>query len=394
MKEFLHVLTAILAVSILLPIEIVDAQSTGKKGVPGLKKPLQTPPSVPKEWEVEWQKTLEAGRKEGKISAYVGQLSAAVRKQAPMFKKKFGIEIEVMVGQGGALAQKLRTEKTAGLSVADVLLSGANTAIDVKQMGLTAPMDDKLILPEVTDAKLWYTLDSLPWMDDAKHLFHILAYPNRDIAINTDQVKPGEIQSWQDLLKPKYKGKIVWADPTIYGSGFNGFANNIINKVTDENYYRQLVATQNITLSSNSRQTGEWLARGKYAVGISVGGETIAALLNAGAHLAHVTVKEGTYLSYGAGILAIMANAPHPNATKVFVNWLLGKEGQDFAQRATKYMSARNDIATEGIVNPESMRVPGERYFVAANTLEKWNDTDQPKYLALAKEIFGALTGR
>ena len=68
MKGFLHVLTAILVVSILLPIEIVDAQSTDKKAAPNLKKPLQTTPSVSKGWEAEWQKTLEAGRKEGKIS--------------------------------------------------------------------------------------------------------------------------------------------------------------------------------------------------------------------------------------------------------------------------------------------------------------------------------------
>ena len=346
------------------------------------------------QWEAEWQRTLEAGRKEGKITAYVGLLAPALNKQAPIFKEKFGIQIEVTPGRGPDLLQKHRSEKAAGLNLADVAINGSNTMLATKQLGVTEPLGNKLILPEVTNTKLWYTLDRLPWLDAAKHLFSMYAYPNRDITINTDLVKPGEIQSWQDLLKPQYKGKIVWSDPTIFGSGFNGFSTNIMNKATDENYYRKLVATQDIVLSRNLRLMAEWLARGKYAIAVSVEGGPIAEMLNAGAHIAYVTVKEGAYLSYAAGIVGIMANAPHPNASKVFVNWLLSREGQGFAQRATRYMSARNDIPTEGIVNPKSMRAPGEKYFVAANTMEKWLMEEQDKYIQRAKEIFGPLTGR
>jgi iron(III) transport system substrate-binding protein len=346
------------------------------------------------QWEAEWQKTLEAGRKEGKVSVYVSLLAPAVRKNAPAFKKKFGIEIEVTTGRGAQMTEKLRTEIRAGANLADVVLSGNNPMFTVKKMGVTEPMDKKLILPEVTNPKLWYTLDRLPWVDDAKHLFPFYAYPNRDISINTDLVKPGEIQSWQDLLKPRFKGKIVWSDPSIFGSGFNGVATNIMNKVTDENFYRQMVATQEVTLSRDLRQMAEWLAKGKYAVGVSLEGGPIAEMVNAGAHIDYVIVKEGAYLSYDAGVVGIAAKAPHPNAAKVYVNWLLSREGQDFAQRATKYMSARNDIPTEGIVNPRSMRIPGEKYFIVASSIEKWINEDQKKYLALTKDLFGPLIGR
>ncbi|MDP2646858.1 MAG: extracellular solute-binding protein [Desulfobacterales bacterium] len=346
------------------------------------------------QWEAQWQKTLEAGKKEGKVSAYVGLLSPAVRKQAPIFTKKFGIELEVTPGRGADLSRKLRTEKTAGLNLADVVIAGGNTLYAVKKMGLTEPMENNLILPEVTNPKLWYRLDTLPWFDNDRHLFRFYAYPNRDISINTDLVKPGELQSWHDLLKPQYKGKIVWSDPTMFGSGFNGFCSKILSKVTDENFYRQMVATQQITLSRNLRQMAEWLAKGKYAVAISVEGRPITEMLNAGAHIAYATVKEGTYLSHDAGVLGMVAKAPHPNAAKVFVNWLLSRDGQDFAQRATRYMSARNDIPTEGIVNPDTMRVPGETYFAAASSIEKWVMEEQEKYIALAKEIFGPLIGR
>ncbi|MDP2647588.1 MAG: extracellular solute-binding protein [Desulfobacterales bacterium] len=345
------------------------------------------------QWEAKWKTVLEAGKKEGKVSVYASLIAPSLRKQAPIFKKQFGIDIEITTGRGGDLSRKLRTEKTAGVNLADVIISGGNTFFAVKKLGVTTSMEDKLILPEVTNPKLWYTLDRLPWTDEDKHVFHYFAYPNRDISINTDLVKPGEIQSWQDLLKPQYRGKIVWSDPSIPGSGFNGFATNIINKVTDENFYRQLVATQDIALSRNLRQMAEWLARGKYAVGVSVEGRPLAEMVNAGAHISYVTVKEATRLAFDASNVGMAAQAPHPNAAIVFVNWLFSKEGQVFAQKATNYMSARNDIPTDEC-DPQTMRVPGERYIVGANTMEKWVMNEQEKYLALAKDIFGPLIGR
>lgn len=345
------------------------------------------------QWEAEWQKTLEAAKKEGKVVVSVSSISPGLRKQAPIFLKQFGIEVEVMVDRGSGLIARLATEKRAGLNTIDALILGGNSIFDAKQLGVTEPMDNKLILPEVTNTKLWYTQDSLPWLDNAKHCLHFLAYPNRDITINTDLVKPGEINSWQDLLKPKFKGKIVWSDPMISGSGFNGFATLLLNKATDENYYRKMVATQDITLARDLRQMSEWLARGKYAVAVSVEGGIMSQFISAGAHIAYVRVKEGTYLSYDACNVTILAKAPHPNASKVFVNWLLSKAGQDFAQKATKYMSSRSDIPTED-VNPENRRIPGERYFVGCNTNEKWLAEDQDKSLALARDIFGPLSGR
>ncbi|MDP2644745.1 MAG: hypothetical protein Q8P24_07380, partial [Desulfobacterales bacterium] len=206
------------------------------------------------QWEAQWQKTLAAGKKEGKVSVYVSSISPGVRKQAPIFAKQFGIELEVTAGRGNALLRRLSTEKKAGLNLADVVIGGGISVLAIKQAGVSGPMENKLILPEVIDPKLWYTQDRLPWLDDAKHFILFYAYPNRDVSINTDLVKPGEIQSWQDLLSPQFKGRIVWSDPTIPGSGSNGFCTNIMNNVLDENYYRKLVATQDITLNRDLRQ--------------------------------------------------------------------------------------------------------------------------------------------
>src|SRR3990167_6091855 len=172
-------------------------------------------------WEVEWQKTMAEARKEGTVSIYASLIAPYLREQAPAFKAKFGIDLDITTGRGSDMAQKLIRERAGGIYLADVVIAGLNTFFgDVKKTGVTETMSAKLILPEVIDPKLWYKGDQLPWADNERHIFSFYAYPNRDIAINTDLVKPEEIQSWQDLLEPKFKGKIVWSDPSIAGSGF------------------------------------------------------------------------------------------------------------------------------------------------------------------------------
>ena len=54
--------------------------------------------------------------------------------------------------------------------------------------------------------------------------------------------------------------------------------------------------------------------------------------------------KEGTYVTAGTGNLTILKEPPHPNATKVFVNWLLGKEGQETFSKAMNHASRRFDV--------------------------------------------------
>ncbi|MDP2647482.1 MAG: hypothetical protein Q8P24_21340, partial [Desulfobacterales bacterium] len=75
------------------------------------------------QWEAEWKKTLEAGKKEGKVSVYVSSIAPGLRKQAIVFAKQFGIEMDITSGRGSQLREKLRTENTAGLNLADVVIS-------------------------------------------------------------------------------------------------------------------------------------------------------------------------------------------------------------------------------------------------------------------------------
>ncbi len=343
-------------------------------------------------WEAEWEKSLVEARKEGKVGVYASLVGPPLREQAGMLKQKYGIELEITTGRGSEVAQKLIRERAAGIYIADIAISGLNTFFgDIKPSGGSVPLPSELILPEVTDPRLWYKTNELPWADEAKHVFSFFAYPNTDIHVNADFVKAGEIQSWQDLLNPKYKGKIIWSDPSVSGSGLNGYSTLVFHKVLTPDFYRELVAKQDIQVTRDLRLQVDWLARGKAWIAISAEGTPIAEFVKAGANLAPVTPKEGTYLSVDAGNMSIMKQAPHPYAARVFTNWLLGKEGQAFLQQAMQYQSGRVDIGTEG-VNPANVRQPGVNYFIGANSIEKWVLEEQSKYVAQAKEIFAPAT--
>ncbi|HLY65513.1 MAG TPA: hypothetical protein VKU60_08260 [Chloroflexota bacterium] len=61
------------------------------------------------------------------------------------------------------------------------------------------------------------------------------------------------------------------------------------------------------------------------------------------------TLQEPTYLNAGWGSVAILNKAPHPNATKVYLNWLLSKSGQETIAQVSSYPSRRLDTSHEGL---------------------------------------------
>src|SRR4029079_16739275 len=94
---------------------------------------------------------------------------------------------------------------------------------------------------------------------------------------------------------------------------------------------------QDLFLSRNLRQIADALAKGKLAITIGLGRSASEPFLSAGWPIKEVpTPKEGLPASSGYGVLGIVKSPPHPNALKVFVNWFLGEEGQEFYARVMK----------------------------------------------------------
>lgn len=344
------------------------------------------------DWEKNWNATLEAARKEGALIVYASSVAPAMKEAVPILKQKFGINMEVITGRGTELRNRFLQERANRIYLADVMLSGLNTIFGaIKTSGTIDPIEPVLILPEVRDPKGWYG-ERLPWGDKERTVFNIFYYPSTMININTEIVKPDEIKSLQDLLDPKWKNKIIINDPSVTGSGFNGFSSLLYNKVVDQDYFRKLVSQQNQMLR-DQRLQADWLARAKYTVALWAVPEQLAIYQEAGASIASVQPVEGTYLSVDGGGLVLINKAPHPYAAKVFINWLLSKEGSLFMQNKMQQSSSRNDIPTSDI-DPQRVRKPDVKYFVGANSIEEWVLNEQDKYLDIAKQLFSPLMER
>lgn len=340
-------------------------------------------------WEVEWEKTLQAAKREGRV-VIMGSSPIPVIKEAVAqfgFAKKYGFEPEFIASRGAQIVPKLSTERTAGLFLHDILITGMNTYFGaIKPAGWAEPLEPVLILPEILDSELWYG-GKLPWGDAERRVFKPSAYPNANVAVNTELAKPEEIKSYRDLLHPKWKGKIMLSDPTagggtaLKGFGVLGFS------ILDLDYFRQL-AKQVAVVMKDERLLVDWLARGKYSILMFPHSVSMTEYTNAGAPLAYANPVEGTYLSVGGANVILLNKSPHPNAAKIFINWYLSREGQTLYSRLKDAQSARLDVPAEGL-DLLRLRQPGMKYFTDADK-EEWLARD-PEFMKAAEEIFGHL---
>ncbi len=372
---------------VLLPILVIGALITGciSSGPSGTATPTPVTPAPVKTqaWEAEWQNLIVEAKKEGVLiisSPAADDLRNALTKS---FFDKFGIRIEFITGRANELASKIIAERRAGLYDQDLAILGTSTAIPVlKPEGALEPVDKQMILPEVLDKKAWWTGDFV-WLEPDHQQLVFLAYVETPLMVNTNLVKPGEIKGYKDLLNPKWKGKISIDDPTVTGAGQAWFQ-SMATEIMDVDYLRQL-AKQEPVIQRDGRLELETLAQGKYAIQLGTAADEAIKFKNLGSPVDFIIAQEGGYISASLGGLSLLNRAPHPNAAKLFINWLLTKEGMTVFSRAHGTQTTRLDVPTD-FVEPARVRQAGVKY-TASYTLEF--ALDRPKYSALAKEVFG-----
>ncbi len=339
----------------------------------------------------EWDKTVEAARKEGRVVVSI-PTSAELRKEFESgFQKAFpGIELELSVARGASNINKIVEEQNAGVRNVDLHIGGTTSIITglLAQNQLDAVMPT-MVLPEVKDPKQWW--GGHMWSDNAKtYIYQFTAYMTETVWYNSTLVKAEEITSWDSLLEPKWKGKMVILDPRSPGSGESTWA--FLWRIKGEQYLAKLVA-QDMMVGRNLRQLGEAVARGKSAISIGLSYYTYVPFIKAGLPVKPISViKEGYYAASGSGNLVAIKNAAHPNAAKVFVNWLLSKEGQTAMTRALGQPTRRFDVDTRwtkefGHTSAKEVLTP-EKYYELENGSEEVVLKYRKPAMQIAEKLF------
>jgi iron(III) transport system substrate-binding protein len=117
-------------------------------------------------------------------------------------------------------------------------------------------------------------------------------------------------------------------------------------------FIRQVLA-HDITISNDDNQMVDWIARGQYAISIGAGNARFREFQHLGLPmraLEGAQLKEASPVTPGVGNVAVLANPPHPNAAKVYLNHLLSREAQLAWSRVTGFPSVRQDVPTEHLL--------------------------------------------
>jgi iron(III) transport system substrate-binding protein len=326
------------------------------------------------------------------VMVYVG--GAEYREAIQEFQKSFPkIKLSTFSSaRGPELLSRLMAERRAGKNVADVYMTGIGTHIALYNAKALSSVRSAMILADVKDQSNWF---------DGKHkyiygndgmAFIFEGAVSRWISINSKQVKEDELKSWWDLARPKWKDKIVSYDPVIPGTAAPALWFFYTNPALGQKYIDELFGKGGVTFSRDYRQLIDWLVAGKASICIACQDEARKAKAQ-GLPVDEVdhAMREGHLMTHGQGIVSLIQPSPHPNAARVFVNWLLSRQGQLAFQEVTNTRlgyarnSLRTDVPKDKVLREELPRA-GEQYFYEGpNSSEERKDSVQALKQAMKK---------
>jgi iron(III) transport system substrate-binding protein len=272
--------------------------------------------------QAEWEKTVEAAKVEGQLVIYAGADYDALFAE---FQMKYPeIKVTSVIATGREVAQRMMTERRAGKYLVDLYLNGASTAYSILYKGkVIEPIKPILVLPEIIDQSKWWMGGKYNYSDDeGRYIFSFNGELQPYFAYNSKLVNVAEVKSYWDLLNPKWKGKIVVLDPTIGGPVATPLRFVYYHPEIGPTFLRRLLG-----------EIGDWLSSGRYPISI------FTAYSRTGLDVAKKqglpvdwfgpkNFKEGIPLSNANGNVCLINKAPHPNAARVAINWLLEKGKQ------------------------------------------------------------------
>ena len=291
-----------------------------------------------------WDEMLAAAKREGKV-VVSGPPDNDTRDKLPAaFKARFAIELEYLGGNSTQVAARLQAERAAGQYTVDLMLAGADTAhATMLPNGWLDPLKPALLLPEVADASKWKT--GRPWLRDPKEetILQLFNTVQPTLTLNTQMVAPKDVPTADALLDPRWKGKIGAYDPSVNGIGLAIGSALYKSKGTD--FLTKLFKTQNVVLTRDYQQISDWLAHGSYPIGLAVPQNYLDTFRNAGITFEAVDLPDApSSIGGGFGLVCLLNRAPHPNAARVFANWIASKEGVSLYSQTQGQVPVRSDI--------------------------------------------------
>jgi iron(III) transport system substrate-binding protein len=278
------------------------------------------------------QRLIEGAKQEGRVTYYSGMIvNQALRPLTAAFQKKYPfIKMSHWRGDSEDILTRVSTEMRASNLVADVI-EGTGVGELAVQAGLAQPVWS----PQLADIP--------DFIRDPRRLWAPTRMSYFGIAYNTRLVAAGAApKTYDDLLDPKWKGKMAW--PALTPVGAPLFITNLrLSWGEDKTMaYLQRLRTQNIVNfgAGNPRTLVDRVIAGEYPIALQIFAHH--PLISAGKG-APVTAQLLPPVASASGALVIPKGSRHPHAALLLMDFLLSQEGQQILA-AAEYLPVRRDV--------------------------------------------------
>jgi len=272
-------------------------------------------------------KLVEAGKKEGgKVVIYGSLESDSMDTVSKAFQKKTGLEVEYWRASATKVMDRAVSEYRAGKPAFDIILTNDNPMQLMLKEGIFAKYD--------SPSAKQFPQDAIDPNLGPRYRNVVIG-----VVYNKSQISPADApKSLEDLVNPKYKGKLVMPDPTQHTTTTQWIASlhKVMGQEKADKYIRDLAAMKPILVESllpaaERVSTGETPIAITYVKYAFIFGQK-------GAPLEHVRLPkmmgDGHYLTLGN-------KAPHPNAGKVFIDYFLGQESMAMIAKLGEFVNRK-----------------------------------------------------
>lgn len=268
---------------------------------------------------------LAAAKKEGQVTFYSSLDVPLINQLKAAFENKYGIKFNFLRLSSTVLFNRAVQEFDLGVNAVDVI----ETAVVAQFEDLKA----KQMLRAFSPASMGLIRN--PAYYDREHYWHAGRILLSSLNYNKNLLKGDMVpKTWKDLTDPKYKDKLMQGHMKG-GGGSSPIINYNLVKMYGWQYFEGL--QKNNTLTLQSCVQFDLLARGeRLLIPCDFMQSYTARTMNL--PIAAVLPEDGVFFYPGPS--GVLAKAPHPNAAKVLLNWILSPEGQTILVQGGVGMSA------------------------------------------------------
>ena len=296
----------------------------------------------------------EAAKQEGEINWYTAINTDWGQPIVRKFEAKYpGVKINYNRQTSEKLEELLNAESKAGKMQWDVVDTNADAFLRFVRAGYVQKYQPSIAAEFAAERKDPNGMWTVNWIIPIT------------VAVNTDRTKPEEYpKTWDDMTQPLWKGRFAVEEGNI-----------VVFTAMKEAWgaekataFWKAIAANDPQIRMGNTLTAQQLAAGEFSATLNVYTHESNRLAGAGAPV-KVIPLDPTILTIS--LVGLGAQAPHPNAAKLWINFLLGPEGQetimeggraparpDLFAKATQYLAGAKFFTVSPEVN---LKVEGDR---------------------------------